>query len=126
LRKKKKKSDVFPNYINSESINDVVNIQKYIALNIESDITLEKLARHFYVSKYHLSRIFKTVTGFNFKDYLVLYRLNEAKKLLLSTDFSVTDISQMIGYKDVNHFIRIFCQRENVTPLQYRKKMVKI
>jgi AraC-like DNA-binding protein len=119
----RKKRNVFPNYRNSDSIGDAIKIQEYIAQNIESKITLDKLAKHFYISKFHLSRMFKTITGFTFKDYLILYRLNEAKNLLLSTDFSVTVISQMAGYRDVNHFIRIFFQREGVTPLKYRKKM---
>ena len=118
----RERSDAFPNYTNSENIGDIVKIQEFIALHIESPITLDNLAKRFYISKYHLSRMFKAITGFCFKEYLILYRLNEAKNLLISTEISVTVISQMIGYRDVNHFIRIFCQRERITPLQYRNK----
>jgi len=121
----REKSDVFPNYIKSESINDVIKIQEYISSNIETEITLDKLAKYFYISIYHLSRMFKTVTGFSFKDYLILYRLNEAKNLLLDTDLPITVVSQMVGYRDVNHFIRIFHRREGTTPLQFRKKMIQ-
>ena len=119
----REKSSVFPNNLNIEGLGDAIKIQEYIARNIEQKITLDTLAKHFYINKFHLSRMFKAVTGFSFKDYLVLYRLNESKNLLLHTNLSITDISQMVGYTDVNHFIRIFCQREGVTPLQYRKRM---
>ncbi|MCI8623407.1 MAG: AraC family transcriptional regulator [Provencibacterium sp.] len=99
----------------------VLQAQKYIARNYAHEISLDSLAAQCYVSKYHLSRTFKEITGYGFKEYLILYRLNEAKKLLSSTERSVTDICYDTGYKNINHFIRIFRMQEGITPLQYRK-----
>ena len=120
----REKSEAFPAYQNNDVISVIINIQKYIANNLGNEITLDALAKHHFISKYHLSRKFREITGYNFKEYLILYRLNEAKKLLCNTEFSVSAIGQAIGYGDTNHFIRTFRHHEGVSPLQYRKKMI--
>ena len=48
--------------------------------------------------------------------------LTEAKKLLVSTELSVREIAERVGYINVNNFVRLFGERERITPLQYRKQ----
>lgn len=114
---------VFPNFKDSSSIKTVIETQKYIAQNYNTPLSLDSIADKFFISKFYLSKEFKTITGYGFKEYVILYRLNEAKKLLHSTTDSVTDICYAVGYNSVNHFIRIFRLYEGISPLQYRKTM---
>jgi len=118
-------SSMFPQIKDAGTVDIVINIQKYVAQNYAKEVLLKELAEQFYISEYYLSRIFKEITGYGFKEYLILYRLNEAKKLLCRTNLSVTDICFAVGYSNVNHFIRIFRQHEGMSPLKYRKKMCK-
>ncbi len=114
-------STSFPTGSMDESARIVTEAQKYIIENARDDISLEQVAARHFISKYHLSRIFRKITGYTFKDYLILHRLSLAKDLLIHTSRSVSEVCQLSGYGNVNHFIRIFKAHEGVTPYQYRK-----
>ena len=111
----------FPMAVINPLTNTIFEIQKYIESHFTEGISLEDLSRQFYVNMYHLSRSFKAVTGFGFRDYVILQRLSQAKDLLLHTSDSVTKICMDSGFSNVNHFIRIFKKHEGVTPYKYRK-----
>jgi AraC family transcriptional regulator, arabinose operon regulatory protein len=115
----------FPISQESDRTRTILEVQKNIARDYREEISLDSLAARHYISRCHLSRIFRSVTGYHFKDYLILYRLAKARELLVHTGQAVADIGAGVGYGNVNHFIRIFRQHEGVTPLQYRKKMPK-
>ena len=55
-------------------------------------------------------------------DYLARLRIEEAKKLLVSSDMSIQDISYSVGYVDVHVFIRWFKKYVGTTPGKYRKE----
>jgi len=114
-------SSSFPGNETNDAINIVTRVQNHIIQNADREITLEDMAKQNYISKYYLSRIFKEVTGYTFKDYLILHRLSIAKDLLLHSDKTVTDVCLLSGYNNVNHFIRSFKNLEGVTPYQYKK-----
>ena len=110
----------------THGVSTVFAVQRYITEHFRESLTLGGLAEEFYVSRYYLSRLFKSVTGYGIQTYLQLCRINEAKRLLQCTNLSVNDICFSVGYKDVNHFIRLFRQQEGITPLQFRKNPQKI
>ncbi len=112
----------FPIGQETERTRIVLAIQKDIARDYREDISLDSLAARHFVSRCHLSRIFRAVTGYHFRDYLILYRLAKARELLAHTGQTVAEIGCAVGYGNVNHFIRIFRQHEGVTPLQCRKQ----
>ncbi|MEM1485900.1 AraC family transcriptional regulator [Oscillospiraceae bacterium PP1C4] len=112
---------VFPINENTNIVQTVLSIQRYISKNFSNEITLDELSAQYFISKYYLSRSFKEISGYNFKDYIILHRLTEAKEMLCHTNRLVTDIGASVGYSNVNHFIRIFKQHEGISPLQYRK-----
>jgi len=117
---------IFPQNKDTSAVHTVIEVQKYIAHNYAQQVLLKDLADKYYISEFYLSRVFKEVTGYGFKEYLILYRLSEAKKLLCSTNKSVAEICYAAGYSNVNHFIRIFRQHEGISPLQYRKRFSHI
>ncbi|MDD4569196.1 MAG: AraC family transcriptional regulator [Tepidanaerobacteraceae bacterium] len=102
----------------------VFNVQNYISLNYQKKLSLEDLSNKFFVNKFYLSHIFKSVTGFNYKDYLIRYRLSIAKDFLANTKMPVTEICSACGYNNINHFNRIFKKYEGIAPTEYRKNVI--
>lgn len=100
----------------------VQGMLEYIGKNYAQPLTLDTLAREFYVSKYHLCREFKRYTGASPNEYLIDTRLNAAKALLRSTDLSIGEISQQVGVSSADHFLYLFKSRENIQPSVYRRQ----
>lgn len=116
----------FPASISPVHAQLIIAVQRYLQDHFKENITLTETASKHFVSKYHLSRIFREITGYHFKEYLTYLRLNEAKRLLLSTNLSVADIASECGYGDNSHFIRAFRECETISPGQYRKQFCNI
>jgi len=89
--------------------------------HFNQEINLNSLAQDVGVSKYHLSRLFKKHTGYSPYEYLLNYRLSQAKSLLKSTEIPVYEISQLVGFENTSHFISLFRKNEGITPLRFRK-----
>ncbi|WP_144029017.1 AraC family transcriptional regulator [Paenibacillus rigui] len=85
-------------------------------------ISLDQLASRFAVSKYHLAKEFKRYTGYSPNEYLITSRINHAKEWLQYSDLPVADIAAKVGIDNVSHFINLFKDRVEHTPLAYRKK----
>ncbi|SFP09574.1 AraC-type DNA-binding protein [Amycolatopsis arida] len=87
-------------------------------------ITLEELAAEVFVSQFHFSRIFAKATGVTPGRYLTAIRMFEAKRLLLTTSLTVSDIVCSIGYSSVGTFTTRFTRAVGMTPTQYRDPAV--
>lgn len=96
-------------------------IERYVEENIFHDLSLTKMSEDLGISSSYLSRIFKTVMGVNFSEYLIEKKLLKAKELLNTTSWNVQEISQKLGYSSTAHFIRIFKQRFGCTPKQSKR-----
>lgn len=107
-------------YINSAH-KTISEITAYINMNYQKEISLASISKQFFISPYHLSRIFKKNTGFTFIEYLNGVRVKEAQNLLRRTDKSVTDIAEIVGYNSATHFGRIFKNITGTSPLLYKK-----
>ena len=94
----------------------------YIGSHFTQNISLENIANHFGIGKYSLSRIFSNVLHQNFNHYLNSLRINYAKHLLTTSDYSITRISVECAYNNQQTFNRIFKEFTGTTPKEYRKK----
>ncbi len=99
----------------------VGNAIQFIESGNPHTLSLESAADHLGISSGYLSRIFKAVTGNNFGDYIILHKVNEAKKLLVSTKLTVAQISEAVGYSQCNYFIKVFKYVTGTTPGRYRR-----
>jgi YesN/AraC family two-component response regulator len=99
----------------------VSDIVKYINEHFREPLSLKGLAEHFHISSYYLCRIYKEVTGFTVIEYVNQLRIQEAQKLLKTTRYSVTGITEKVGFESSTHFGRIFKSLCGLSPLQYRK-----
>lgn len=114
----------FPQRSNSNISEAVLNAQRAINDRFQQSLTLQEIADENYISRHTMSIAFKEIVGITFKEYLLLFRISEAKKMLITTDLSVYDIAERVGYVNVNNFIKIFKEREQQTPLKYRKQFI--
>ena len=95
--------------------------KRYIDENYSESITLDKLAEIAHVNKYYLSHSFKNEYNVSPIDYLMKRRITEAKALLTSTDFSLTQIAEQIGFGSLPYFSKCFRKVEGTSPNEYRK-----
>lgn len=103
--------------------NDTIasKIDDYIKSHMSEPIAIETLCDTFGISKNRLYEIFHTYFRMTVGDYIADVRINEAKKLLSSTDIPISQIAGMVGIKDYNYFTKFFKTRAGVPPLKYRK-----
>ncbi len=91
----------------------------YINKNF-ADLTEADAAAYVNMSYSYYSRLFRRVVGTTFQEYLTTVRINEAERLLLSTDLSITEIGLATGFSTGSHFIDKFKKHRGKTPKQYR------
>ncbi|MCD7810640.1 MAG: helix-turn-helix transcriptional regulator [Ruminococcus sp.] len=73
-----------------------------------------------FISKSYLQKIYKSYFNKSIIEELIQFRLDKAKKLLIETDLSVTEIANECGYSTYNYFVRQFRAAENLSPSQFR------
>lgn len=100
----------------------VEKIKLFLQNNYKNDITLSTLANEFYSNPTYISRIFKQYTGVGYRTYLINIRINYAKQLLATTNYSVLQISEMIGFGNPTNFGRAFREATGVQPIEYRNE----
>ena len=98
----------------------VQNAMKYTQMNFTSELKLSDVAKSVGVSECYLSSVFSSIVGSTFKEYLTLTRISHAKKLLTTTELSVTDIAFSCGFGSFSNFERVFKRNCGVTPKEYR------
>jgi YesN/AraC family two-component response regulator len=101
----------------------VEQVTNMLRQRFTSDISLEECAAAFNTTPYALSKVFKQINGMNFIDYLTRLRIDKAKELLATTDLKVNEIAEWIGYQP-SYFIRLFRKFEDMTPGQFRNKLM--
>lgn len=100
---------------------NIKRVIQYISQNLTTSINLDKLAE---VSSYSLSRFktkFKDEIGVPPAEYITLQKIKYAKKLLETTDMSVTELAYELGFSSSNYFSTVFKKILNVSPQQYKK-----
>ncbi len=110
----------------SASKTDAKNaVREFIEANIyDNSLSLANVAEHVGFNKSYLSGIVKQIYGMTFQNYVNQRRMEQAKILLLTTDMKNYQISDAIGYDDVNYFATKFKRTFNLTPKQYRQQVI--
>ncbi|PFJ17205.1 AraC family transcriptional regulator [Bacillus cereus] len=100
--------------------------QNYIFKNIYNPISVKQLAKIANVNPDYLSILFKKEVGIPLSEYIQRERIEEAKKLLTFTTYSLSDICAWLNFSDQSYFTKIFKKFTNETPGKYRKSHVVI
>ncbi|MEY8357037.1 AraC family transcriptional regulator [Lachnospiraceae bacterium 54-53] len=120
-RKKAVLKDVLPT-VQTAKHGKVHEVAEYLTCHCETGESLEELAERFFISRSYLSRIFREVTGFSVNEYRNLARVRKARELLANSRYSITEISEILGFDSVTYFERVFKKHGGVRPLTYRKE----
>lgn len=105
--------------VTNKIIRDVIT---YINNYYMSNISLVDIAAQFFLSKEHLSRLFKKETGQNLFSYIMKLKLTEAKRLLRETTMTLEDIAYQLGFSNGNYFSKVFKKNCGLTPSEYRNQ----
>ena len=113
--------------IKNERINSskilVDKAKKYIKENYSDDeLSVDKMCLALHLSPAYFSTIFKKETGVSFINYLTDIRMEEAIRLLNTTDSKTSIIGQAVGYLEPNYFSYVFKKKFGVSPTRYRKR----
>ncbi len=110
----------------SETHNSDTTLQKvteYCRKHYREDISLGTLSNALYLSKSHLSHLFCNKLKINFRQYINILRINEAKALLGQSELTVTEIAVDLGFGSLRNFDKAFSDIVGSTPHKFRKQM---
>lgn len=102
------------------SLDTVEKVIAYINANYENKITNSQLAKLSGYHEYHLNRIFKKQTGGTIHKYIMEVRINEAKKLLMTTNTPIYIIAQKTGFNSDTHLSNCFKNYFGYSPIEYK------
>lgn len=94
---------------------------QYIHEHYAEDLTLADLSDKVFISRNHLSIIFKNITGETFNTYLTRVRIEKARELLLKGNMLVYEVAEMVGYKNVPYFSTLFKKMTGLNPTDLSK-----
>ncbi len=100
---------------------DITQIQIWLQDNYYRDIVISQLAEKFSMSTRTLNRRFKAALGISPLDFLQEVRINIAKDLLKTSNLSINEIVDKIGYQDTGFFNALFKKNMAITPIAYRE-----
>lgn len=104
----------------------VEKISNYLFSNFDRSITVEDVAFEVGLTKSYMSHLFKDITGNTVMNYLMNYRLSQARNFLIGRpDESIREISADCGFKSEAHFSRFFKKNIGITPSEYRKNNIE-
>ncbi|WP_160686966.1 helix-turn-helix domain-containing protein [Clostridium sp. C2-6-12] len=98
----------------------IVSCQNYISNHLYQDISLSELAEFVGLNSKYLSSLFHKEVGLTLTQYINSKKIEEAKHLFLSTNHSILDISEWLGFHDQSHFTKIFKKFTGVTPKKFK------
>ncbi|MFJ7727935.1 response regulator [Neobacillus sp. NPDC097160] len=99
---------------------EIENACKYILDNLHRKITLDEVANYLHLNSSYFSRLFKKEIGENFVKFVVKLKMNRAKDLLEQTNYTILEISDMLGYENQSYFNKTFKSLEGLAPIEYR------
>mgnify|MGYP004519504299 CR=1 FL=1 len=100
--------------------NQIEEVLTYIDKNFSKQISLDDIARTFFVSPYHLARQFKAETGYTVNQYIQQRRLGMAEQRLAFEQTSIKKIACECGYSNLKYFYSVFKNKTGHTPNEFR------
>ncbi|MFC5448211.1 response regulator transcription factor [Paenibacillus aestuarii] len=105
---------------------DKVNIEQiksYIDTNYYEDLSIAFFTEKYYLSKEHLTRLFKQKYGYGLYEYILKVRMERAKELLADSQLKIQLVCEKVGYNDSNYFSKAFKKYVGVSPQDYRSRV---
>ena len=100
----------------------VAQVVKHINENYSQITDIEEIADHFFISKYHLCRIFQKNLGISLISYLNTIKIREACEMIKRKDGNLTEIAMRCGFNSSSYFCKVFKSEKGVSPTEYKKR----
>lgn len=123
-RKSKRMHEIAPAQQQSHGQANVRRMLQYINQHFTENLSLLDLSNELHLNKYYMCHCFKEVTGYTINNYIISKRIEEAKKMLRTTDEPIGFISEKLGFNTAVHFSRSFKKYTGMSPQHYRKQGV--
>jgi len=98
------------------------DVEREIRKNYADNLTLKGLSEKYYINSAYLGQLFRKKYGCSFKDYLNQVRLDKAAFLLIHTDKKILQVSEEVGYHNLDYFVNRFISAKGCTPAKYRRQ----
>jgi AraC family transcriptional regulator len=96
--------------------------QQYIETHLGNELSIEELAAHAEMSRFHFTRAFKKAMGQTPHRYVLERRISVARMMVQTTSRPVNEIATELGFANQSHFSAVFNQLTGVTPSMYRRR----
>lgn len=110
-------------FVNVNVSKAITEAKRFIMKNYNRNIQLKDVANHVFLSPNYFHKLFTQVTGITPHQYVINQKINAAKKMLLESDATITDIIINCGFSSQSYFNAIFKREVKITPNDYRKSM---
>ena len=101
----------------------VAQVIKYINENYNHITDIEQIADHFFISKYHLCRIFNKNLGIPLITYLNTIKIREACAMMRHGHSNLTDVAMACGFNSSSYFCKVFKNEKGISPTEYKKQL---
>ncbi len=98
----------------------------YIEKHYLENIQVAELAKSLYLNPQYFSRLFKKEMSISFSEFLLLYRLEKSKDLLIDTDLPIYAIASSSGFTDSSYYCKTFKKYVHISPLKFRKQQKRL
>ncbi len=105
--------------VNNNSL--AYEIDQYILNHMTEPLDVTTLCNHFHYQKTNFYKITSSFYGTSIMKHIRHMRIQHAKDLLASTEYSISEVSEMVGIDDYNYFTKLFKKEANCTPREYRR-----
>jgi AraC-like DNA-binding protein len=103
--------------------NSLEQAVQYLNTHYAQPLTLDGVARRFFMSRAQFTRKFREHTGQSFLEFLNAKRLEQAERLLMETDWTAVMIARYVGFGSAAYFHRVFMREKTLSPMQFRDQM---
>ena len=106
----------------SKATKDISFIKHYLETYYHESIQLEDLASMTHLSRFYISHSFKKEIGMSPMEYLIAIRIKESKILLRTTNYSISQVADIVGFTTPTYFSKQFRKSTGISPTDYREQ----
>ena len=98
----------------------IARVESFIRAHFRENITRDDVAAVAFITPNYLSKQFRNKMGMNMREYINQIRIEEAKRMLLTTNLSVSEVAGLVGYDNISYFSTVFRKHTGMTPVDWR------
>ena len=100
----------------------ISHVKRYIAEHFREDIDRDDIAAIVFITPNYLSKRFRLETGMGLREYINQMRIEDAKRLMLTTNMSISTIAAEVGFENISYFSTVFRRLCGISPVEWREQ----